>query len=102
MAKQIARIVSRNVKPRHEHDCEKCIFLGHLNDLDIYKCGKNRNLNYIARFGDDGQYGCTPENVVKLLPEGSAPRFAFELDKRKNPTPNAYSTLNSEKDDISY
>lgn len=26
-------------KPRYEHDCSKCIFLGHYNKYDLYMCG---------------------------------------------------------------
>ena len=43
--------------PRHEHDCEKCIWLGRHEKYDLYFC-EQENLfpTVIARFGDGGDY----------------------------------------------
>ena len=27
-------------KPRYQHDCDKCRFLGHFNEFDLYACGQ--------------------------------------------------------------
>ena len=42
-------------KPRFEHDCDKCKFIGQLENFDIYTCG---NRSIIARCSsEDSDYG---------------------------------------------
>ena len=40
-------------KPRFEHDCSKCIFLGQTTDADLWYCPGN---TLIARHGSEGDY----------------------------------------------
>jgi hypothetical protein len=41
-------------KPKYIHDCDKCVFLGHLLDRDIYFCKKGNSPTIILRYGNDG------------------------------------------------
>ena len=36
------------MKPKFQHDCETCAFLGHFYDHDVYTCGHS----LVARYGD--------------------------------------------------
>ena len=38
--KKVAKLVARNVKPIHEHDCPLCMFVGRLDGMDLYICQK--------------------------------------------------------------
>jgi hypothetical protein len=38
--------------PKFTHDCNACVFLGHLDGNDLYIC--DGDPAYVARFGDDG------------------------------------------------
>ena len=41
-------------KPRYEHDCNKCFYLGWLEEFDIYICGET----ILYRYGnEDSEYG---------------------------------------------
>lgn len=42
-------------KPKHEHDCDYCIFLGQLGSYDLYFCPIELP-TVIARFGSGGKY----------------------------------------------
>ena len=44
------------LKPRHEHDCESCRFLGQLAQYDIYVCPQGGHPTIVARHGRDGEY----------------------------------------------
>lgn len=45
-------------KPIHEHDCNRCIFLGNYNGEDLYFCpGVKYESTIISRSGIDGDYG---------------------------------------------
>jgi len=49
------------MKPRFQHDCDKCIFLGHFNEHDVYFCPKSNGGSLLARYGDDGpDYASSP------------------------------------------
>lgn len=37
------------MKPKFQHDCETCTFLGHFYDHDVYMCGHN----IVARYSDE-------------------------------------------------
>ena len=58
--------------PKHEHDCDNCIFLGnylweHDNiDYDIYICIRknSRYKSFIARYGINGDYMSASFNVM--------------------------------------
>ena len=42
-------------KPRYEHDCTCCTFLGGYQEYDLYHCGQD-SPTVIARFGELGDY----------------------------------------------
>jgi hypothetical protein len=49
----------RDESPQHEHDCDRCVFLGRFEDADLYfHDGKENPLftTVIARFGPDSEY----------------------------------------------
>ena len=39
------------MKPKFDHDCTKCVFLGHWEDADLYACPSQNTV--IARFSSD-------------------------------------------------
>lgn len=45
---------------QHEHDCDKCIFLGEYKEYDLY-FHPGRYWTLVARFGKDGDYQSSPE-----------------------------------------
>ena len=56
------------MKPKHTHDCERCTFLGHFCDHDVYICQDSGGIgpSIIARFGDDGpEYASTPLRIFQ-------------------------------------
>lgn len=44
------------MKPRHEHDCDHCHFLGGDETFDYYYCDGKYEKTLIARYGVEGQY----------------------------------------------
>jgi hypothetical protein len=42
------------VTPQFVHDCDNCVFVGRMNDYDIYTCTQLGNRTVVARFSDDG------------------------------------------------
>jgi len=42
-------------KPRYEHDCKVCKYLGHLQEYDIYVCPQQGNPTVVARFSSKGR-----------------------------------------------
>ncbi len=66
-------------KPKWEHDCEDCKFLGNFNgglhQYDLYWCSGPNNMNgtsVIGRFGSNG-----PEYSSLLVPEAFASPLEF-------------------------
>lgn len=53
----------RQSKPKFKHDCDKCKFLGHFLDHDVYICNEMRT-SIIARFGDDPEENASTELKV--------------------------------------
>lgn len=49
-----------NVRPKHQHDCTECRFLGSYyykgETYDLYYCSQNGNPTVVARYGKDGDY----------------------------------------------
>src|SRR3990167_2809320 len=46
-------------KPKYQHDCDECVFLGTFQneqDTDLYWCGEKKGIlpTVIARFSDEG------------------------------------------------
>lgn len=51
------------MKPKFQHDCENCEFLGHFHDHDVYKCGQSGK-SLVARFSDEGsEYASWPRAI---------------------------------------
>ena len=40
-------------KPVFKHDCDECVFLGHVVEHDFYYCDKSIT-TLVARYGNDG------------------------------------------------
>ena len=55
------------MKPKYQHDCQECEFLGHYNNHDLYSCSNGPTL--IARYGDDGPDYKSGLSFVGLDPE---------------------------------
>lgn len=58
------------VRRRHQHDCEECLFLGtYFYKYDVYTCKQKTVLQtFIARYGNDGpQYVSIPEMVIEQM-----------------------------------
>jgi len=53
-------------KPRFKHDCDRCAFLGHHNDADLYYCSAGCTLTVIARWSSK------PSDYTSGLVEGGA------------------------------
>lgn len=57
------------MKPRHEHDCERCTFLGCYGDADLYHCAKGVGPTVIARYGAEADYASAPVWMRETRPE---------------------------------
>lgn len=61
--------------PKFQHDCSRCVYLGHFEDHDLYYCAGEPTV--IARFGDEGpDYGSGlpfAETPLAELPEDQGP-----------------------------
>jgi hypothetical protein len=44
-----------SLEPKHEHDCDACVYLGSDQWYDYYFCPRG-DQTLIARYGPDGQY----------------------------------------------
>jgi hypothetical protein len=67
-------------KPRYEHDCNACTFLGQYEDYDLYFClrGGNRP-TVIYRYGDEGSQYSSGLELADLSPQlGEARKRAIE------------------------
>ena len=40
--------------PLYTHDCEVCVFIGHLLDMDLYVCPQGELPTLVARYSDFG------------------------------------------------
>lgn len=41
------------VKPKYNHDCDKCVFLGNWAEHDLYWCSQNGFPTVISRHGNE-------------------------------------------------
>lgn len=49
------------MRPRHDHDCTNCVFLGTFGEHDLYVCVTGeKDKDIVARFGADGDYSSYP------------------------------------------
>lgn len=66
--------VFEEVKPRHQHDCSKCIFLGRFEPggsdhekYDLYFCEKGPGPTVIARFGSEPSHNLSGLIVARSI-----------------------------------
>ena len=79
------------LQPQHQHDCDRCIFLGHYYDgarYDLYFCDRkseNRNLHIlVARFGSKPGYDFQYQAESPRAPLLSQPlQAAQEMAQRR-------------------
>ena len=75
-------------KPRYEHDCSSCYFLGQYEEYDLYYCDQTF-LNFptvIARFGDDGPDYTSGLALATQPPLSEAKRRAIQMGLLKQDT----------------
>lgn len=56
------------MKPKFKHDCDKCEFVGHFFNHDVYFCGNSmvKSNTIVARASDEGpDYASTPFRLAK-------------------------------------
>lgn len=58
--------------PRYQHDCNKCVFIGHRDTADVYLCVHQDRHTIIFRFSSEGSDYASQtlrhrENLVGLL-----------------------------------
>lgn len=77
---------SRTVSPRWQHDCERCVFLGHvvhhglLTDgrrepfaVDLYACKNRLDTTLVGRWSSDGcNYTSSPHTTARRLRDARA------------------------------
>lgn len=69
------------MKPRHEHECERCIFLGQYREYDLYFCPSEKRPQVIARKSDI-PYDCLTGMIFSREPGPLA--YALAAAKSKN------------------
>ena len=42
-------------KPRYQHDCDNCRYLGEYNEYDLYYCPQGGYPTVLARYGNQGE-----------------------------------------------
>lgn len=58
-------------RPKFEHDCERCVFLGHFDENDLYFCGQDGvGPTVLARYDSDG-----PAYTSGLFQAGNNPHI---------------------------
>lgn len=50
--------------PRYKHDCNRCVYLGHLQEFDLYACPQGGNPTIVARFSSKGGDYFSGEKIV--------------------------------------
>lgn len=67
----LARMASLDAEPRFQHDCDKCMFLGQVDEYDLYRCENPKNpfQSHIARSGSEGpSYMSMPSTMAPVGP----------------------------------
>lgn len=78
----IAKFVRFAARPRFQHDCKACRFLGTLEHQDLYVCESGGSKSYTRRFGNEPhENGSLPAEYASQLPEGDCYQLAIKLDK---------------------
>lgn len=68
-------------QPRHEHDCDRCVFLGQIAEQDLYFCPPEGSV--ILRDGPDGDYASFQEDHAMLVVSAggrSSARLSVAMD----------------------
>lgn len=56
-------------EPQYEHDCERCLFLGRMEDQDWYVCGGfSGDLTYIIRYSSAAEHYSSDTNPITDSP----------------------------------
>ena len=54
--------------PQYAHDCERCTFLGRIDEGDVWHCPNDGGGSIIVRFGDDGpEYSSFPVPIARMI-----------------------------------
>lgn len=57
--------------PQYTHDCERCVYQGRFNEMDMYICKTDKQTppTFVLRFGNSGeQYVSMSQDIAKSLP----------------------------------
>lgn len=74
------------VKPKFQHDCEDCVFLGHFMDHDLYWAGHALFPGFVFRYGNKGPEYLTAgvlsqdKNPLRIHALSLAAKYAETLD----------------------
>lgn len=88
----IAKFICFTTKPRFQHDCNKCKFLGTIDQgmhglYDMYSCEKEHEKEIVLRFGyREADYKSLPLEAITHILDGSPYKLAEKLDKRAGPS----------------
>lgn len=66
------------MKPIHEHDCEKCAFLGNIDGkVDVYACWQYESPTWVARFSSEGP-DCTSWSEWSVVRRNIQSRLEYD------------------------
>ena len=66
-------------EPKFEHDCGKCVFIGHIAGRDIYTCPQSGIPTIVARVGDDGPDYTSGDRIRFGIERGNLPSGYWSL-----------------------
>lgn len=76
-----AFLLSLLESPIYEHDCKACMFIGFVelngSNFDLYYCPAKRE--YIARYGNEGNYIAHDADSIEKMPRDYAPSIAWQI-----------------------
>lgn len=61
--------------PIHEHDCDKCVFVGGMNEVDMWFCNEERPMTVICRYGPNGDYGSGMQPAINQIRHNTIDAF---------------------------
>lgn len=67
------------MKPKYQHDCDNCVFLGQHSEYDLYYCPQGGHPTVIARYGNKGEeYTSGLSFAEKIEPLKIAKKLSIE------------------------
>lgn len=54
MRQRLLQAFVNDEKPRYQHDCDACVFLGYYGNVDLYCCNQHGHPTVIARYSSTG------------------------------------------------